>query len=414
MESASSLARLTRDIGSQSTAVDDLAGQGFRHSSVTEGDPSERSLMRQFDEQAEAIRFAGVSKTFDGRNLVVDNLTLAIRNGEFLTMLGPSGSGKTTCLMMLAGFESVTNGDILLFRKSVKGIPPYRRNIGMVFQNYALFPHLTVNENLAFPLEARRLSKAEINQKVRRVLDMVQLTSMGERRPGQLSGGQQQRVAVARALVYEPEVVLMDEPLGALDKQLREQMQLEIKRIHERLGLTFVYVTHDQSEALTISDRIAVFNKGRVEQLAPPSVLYEAPNSIFVAEFLGETNRLSGIVREASDKVCSVELDNGKTVLAYPVGQIKAGEPTVLCIRPEAIEIGPTDASANIFDSVVQERVYLGDHLRIRVRICGRYDFSVKIQRKPGVSLPDIGDRCVVRWQHQDCRAFQPPTQHND
>lgn len=366
------------------------------------------------DSDADAVRFAAVSKTFDGKTLVVDDLNLIIRNGEFLTMLGPSGSGKTTCLMMLAGFESLTCGDLFLLGKSVKGTPPYKRNIGMVFQNYALFPHLTVAENLAFPLEARGLPAAEIREKVTRALDMVQLPTLGDRRPAQLSGGQQQRIAVARALVYEPALVLMDEPLGALDKQLREQMQLEIKQIHQRLGLTFVYVTHDQTEALTISDRIAVFNKGRVEQLASPGVLYEAPESVFVAEFLGETNRLVGSVRDLSGSRCRLQLDDGTLISALPVGQLKQGDRAVACIRPEAITLSRPSAdkpgNLNSFAGFLQERVYLGDHLRLRVRIGDRFDLSIKVQRQPDYRPPEIGDAVTVNWPAQECRAFADPS----
>lgn len=362
---------------------------------------------------AEAVRFAAVSKTFDGKTLVVDDLNLIIRNGEFLTMLGPSGSGKTTCLMMLAGFESLTCGDLLLFGKSVKGTPPYKRNIGMVFQNYALFPHLTVAENLAFPLEARGLPAAEVREKVIRALDMVQLPTLGDRRPAQLSGGQQQRIAVARALVYEPALVLMDEPLGALDKQLREQMQLEIKQIHQRLGLTFVYVTHDQTEALTISDRIAVFNQGRVEQIASPGVLYEAPESVFVAEFLGETNRLAGSVRDLAASRCRLELDDGTLISAFPVGQFKQGDRAVACVRPEAISLSRPSAeklgNINSFPGLLQERVYLGDHLRLRVRIGSRFDLSIKVQRQPDYRPPEIGDALTVNWPAEECRAFADP-----
>jgi putative spermidine/putrescine transport system ATP-binding protein len=246
------------------------------------------------------VRFVSVQKSFDGETLVVKDFNLDIAHGEFLTMLGPSGSGKTTCLLMLAGFEAITHGDILLAGVSLKNVPPYKRDIGMVFQNYALFPHMTVEENLAFPLESRKLPKDQIGQKVGRALDMVRLSAFGKRRPGQLSGGQQQRVAVARALVHEPKLVLMDEPLGALDKQLREQMQLEIKHIHDDIGITIVYVTHDQSEALTLSDRIAVFNEGVVQQLASPSDLYERPENAFVAQFIGENNRLMGKVVETN------------------------------------------------------------------------------------------------------------------
>lgn len=382
----------------------------------TNGRTSLNAIDRSIDSDAfaEAVRFAAVSKTFDGKNLVVDDLNLIIRNGEFLTMLGPSGSGKTTCLMMLAGFESLTCGNLFLLGKSVKGTPPYKRNIGMVFQNYALFPHLTVAENLAFPLEARGLPGAEISQKVTRALDMVQLPTLGDRRPTQLSGGQQQRIAVARALVYEPALVLMDEPLGALDKQLREQMQLEIKQIHQRLGLTFVYVTHDQTEALTISDRIAVFNRGRVEQLASPGVLYEAPESVFVAEFLGETNRFVGSVRDLSGSRCRLELDDGTLISALPIGQLQQGGHAVACIRPEAITlsrrpIADKPGNLNSFDGFLQERVYLGDHLRLRVRIGDRFDLSVKVQRQPNYCPPEIGDALTVNWPAQECRAFADP-----
>ncbi|RWQ69272.1 MAG: ATP-binding cassette domain-containing protein, partial [Mesorhizobium sp.] len=216
------------------------------------------------------VEFRGVSKRYGQTVQAVRQLDLEIMRGEFLTLLGPSGSGKTTALMMLAGFEDTTEGEILIDGQRIDNVPANRRGIGMVFQNYALFPHMTVAENLAFPLEVRKLGREQVTRRVRNVLDMVQLPEFGNRRPAQLSGGQQQRVAVARALIFEPNLVLMDEPLGALDKQLREQMQFEIKDIHARLGVTFVYVTHDQTEALTMSDRIAVFSAGRIEQLSTP------------------------------------------------------------------------------------------------------------------------------------------------
>ncbi|MEO1397806.1 MAG: ABC transporter ATP-binding protein, partial [Pseudomonadota bacterium] len=254
------------------------------------------------------VRFENVQKSYDGETLVVKDLNIDIPEGEFLTMLGPSGSGKTTSLMMLAGFEPATNGEIFLDGKSINNVPPNKRGIGMVFQNYALFPHMTVAENLAFPLRVRGMGKVEIETKVARALAMVELHEMGGRRPAQLSGGQQQRVAVARALVFDPSLILMDEPLGALDKQLREQMQYEIKHIHENLGVTVVYVTHDQAEALTMSDRIAVFNDGIIQQLSSPSDLYENPQNSFVAQFIGENNRLQGRVKQVSGKVATVEL----------------------------------------------------------------------------------------------------------
>ncbi|NJO32685.1 MAG: ABC transporter ATP-binding protein [Rhodospirillales bacterium] len=365
----------------------------------------------EHDTDGRFVRYANVSKTYDGQKLVVDNLSFDVGRGEFLTMLGPSGSGKTTCLMMLAGFETPTSGDILLEGRSINDLPPYRRNIGMVFQNYALFPHLTVAENLAFPLTARRTARAEIKERVRRALEMVQLSGMEDRRPAQLSGGQQQRVAVARALIYQPKLVVMDEPLGALDKQLREQMQIELKRLHDRLGLTFIYVTHDQAEALTISDRIAVFDRGRIQQVATPSQIYEAPDSVFVAEFLGETNRLPGTVQQVAGETCRVELDNGDAVLAYPASRLAPGDRTILCLRPESVEMDPSDReSGNRYSAEILERIYLGDHLRIRVRVCGRDDFIIKVQRGSGAPSLDIGETCSVGWRSRDCRALACPS----
>jgi putative spermidine/putrescine transport system ATP-binding protein len=254
--------------------------------------------MSQVDTNAGAsdvlVSFRGVQKSYDGENLIVKDLNLDIRKGEFLTLLGPSGSGKTTSLMMLAGFETPTAGEILLAGRSINNVPPHKRDIGMVFQNYALFPHMTVAENLAFPLTVRGLNKSDVSDRVKKVLSMVQLDAFASRYPAQLSGGQQQRVALARALVFEPQLVLMDEPLGALDKQLREHMQMEIKHLHQRLGVTVVYVTHDQGEALTMSDRVAVFHQGEIQQIAAPRSLYEEPKNTFVANFIGENNRLNG------------------------------------------------------------------------------------------------------------------------
>ncbi|MEM9140214.1 MAG: ABC transporter ATP-binding protein, partial [Pseudomonadota bacterium] len=313
------------------------------------------------------VAFERVQKSYDGETLVVKDLNLTIGEGEFLTMLGPSGSGKTTCLMMLAGFETATHGEIKLKDRSINNIPPHKRGIGMVFQNYALFPHMTIAENLAFPLQVRKMGKAEVDEKVQRALDMVQMGT-GEfagRRPAQLSGGQQQRVALARALVFEPELVLMDEPLGALDKQLREHMQYEIKHLHERLGVTVVYVTHDQSEALTMSDRIAVFNDGVIQQLAPPADLYERPENAFVAQFIGENNKLSGRVEDVNGTEVKVAIDGGGQVGALAVNCEGVGKPTMLSIRPERVLIG--DASApNAMDAKVVELIYLGDHIRCR------------------------------------------------
>jgi putative spermidine/putrescine transport system ATP-binding protein len=246
--------------------------------------------------QTPFVQFHNVQKSYDGESLIVKNLNLNIRRGEFLTLLGPSGSGKTTSLMMLAGFETTTSGEIKLGGKLLNNQPPHKRDIGMVFQNYALFPHMTVAENVAFPLFVRRLSKTDIKEKVDEALAMIQMEKFGHRYPAQLSGGQQQRVALARALVFEPKLVLMDEPLGALDKQLREHMQMEIKQLHQKFGLTIVYVTHDQSEALTMSDRVAIFHKGEIQQIDHPKVIYEEPQNAFVAQFIGENNQVQGKV----------------------------------------------------------------------------------------------------------------------
>ena len=353
------------------------------------------------------VRFDGVQKSYDGETLVVKNLDLDIARGEFVTMLGPSGSGKTTCLLMLAGFEPATHGEIYLDREPINNVPPHKRGIGMVFQNYALFPHMTVNENLAFPLEVRRIARSEVETRVRRALDMVQLGGFGDRRPAQLSGGQQQRVAVARALVFDPKLVLMDEPLGALDKQLREQMQYEIKHIHESLGVTIVYVTHDQSEALTMSNRIAVFNDGVIQQLARPDDLYERPENAFVAQFIGENNRLLGKVTSMNGKNCTVEVDGGDAVHALVVNVGATGERATLSLRPERVQINPREGSLpNMFTARVEELIYLGDHIRTRVSVCGHDDFIVKVPNSSGTASLEEGTEVKVGWAVEDCRAL--------
>jgi putative spermidine/putrescine transport system ATP-binding protein len=351
------------------------------------------------------VRFADVQKTYDGETLVVKNLQLDIAKGEFVTMLGPSGSGKTTCLMMLAGFEPATHGEIFLNGRPINKVPPHKRGIGMVFQNYALFPHMSVNENLAFPLKVRKMPRADIEARVKRALDMVELSQFGNRMPAQLSGGQQQRVAVARALVFEPDLVLMDEPLGALDKNLREQMQYEIKHLHDSLGITVVYVTHDQTEALTMSDRIAVFDDGVIQQLAPPADLYERPQNAFVAEFIGENNRLYGQIEALNGTSCKVKLDDGSEVQALKVNVDQVGDRTTLSLRPERVMIEPGELP-NIFDAEVKELIYLGDHIRTRVRLCGNDDFVIKIPNAQNHARLSVGERVKVGWTIDDCRAL--------
>jgi putative spermidine/putrescine transport system ATP-binding protein len=354
------------------------------------------------------VRFVDVQKSYDGETLVVKKLNLDIPRGEFLTMLGPSGSGKTTTLMMLAGFEPATHGEIYLKGQPINNTPPHKRGIGMVFQNYALFPHMTVNENLAFPLQVRNMGKAEVEDRVAKVLKMVELPNMGNRRPGQLSGGQQQRIAVARALVFEPDLVLMDEPLGALDKQLREQMQYEIKHIHDRLGVTVVYVTHDQSEALTMSNRIAVFNDGVVQQLSTPDDLYERPQNSFVAQFIGENNKLRGTVAEISnDKLATIKLDSGDVVKALAVNVKSKGDRTLLSVRPERVEINPGPGKSDvILKGRIAELIYLGDHIRARLEVAGHSDFVVKVPNKAETDGVAEGRDVNVGWRAADCRAL--------
>ncbi|WP_374421408.1 ABC transporter ATP-binding protein [Chromobacterium sp.] len=353
------------------------------------------------------VRFLDVQKSYDGENLIVKNLNLDIRQGEFLTLLGPSGSGKTTSLMMLAGFETPTGGEIQLAGRSINRVPPHKRNIGMVFQNYALFPHMTVAENLAFPLSVRGVSKADIQDKVKRALSMVQLDAFAGRYPGQMSGGQQQRVALARALVFEPQLVLMDEPLGALDKQLREHMQMEIKHLHQRLGVTVVYVTHDQGEALTMSDRVAVFHQGEIQQVAAPAQLYERPDNAFVANFIGENNRLPGTLLSQDGERCLVELERGERVTALAVKVGEAGSRVSLSVRPERVHLNArSEACANRFSGRVAEFIYLGDHVRVRLEACGRADFYVK---QPIADLDPqlaVGDVVPLGWQVEHARAL--------
>ncbi|MGP6087289.1 ABC transporter ATP-binding protein [Antarctobacter jejuensis] len=354
------------------------------------------------------VAFERVQKSYDGETLVVKDLNLSMPKGEFLTMLGPSGSGKTTCLMMLAGFETATHGEIKLDGVSINNIPPHKRGIGMVFQNYALFPHMTVAENLSFPLEVRKIGKSDREAKVKRALDMVQMGAFGGRRPAQLSGGQQQRIALARALVFEPELVLMDEPLGALDKQLREHMQFEITNLAHSLGITTVYVTHDQTEALTMSDRVAVFDDGRIQQLAPPDELYERPQNSFVAQFIGENNTLEGVVSEITGDTCVVKLDDGSVLDATPVNVSAVGERTRVSIRPERVEFNKErlNPDAHLLKAEVLEFIYMGDIFRTRLRVAGNDNFVVKTRNAPGQVRMEPGSTVEIGWQPEDCRAL--------
>ena len=356
------------------------------------------------------VSFTNVQKTYDGEHLVVRELNLDIQRGEFLSLLGPSGSGKTTTLMMLAGFESPTAGEILLNGKQITGTPPHKRNFGMVFQNYALFPHLTVGQNVAYPLTVRKVSKTDQASRVKRALDMVRLSGMTDRLPGQLSGGQQQRVALARALVFEPQLVLMDEPLGALDKQLREHMQIELKELHKQLGVTFVYVTHDQSEALTMSDRVAVFNDGGVQQLASVEALYETPSNRFVASFVGDSTVLKGTLK-TNGQSSFIELAGGQQLEGYNVNGAASGASVEAFIRPERIVLhreAPA-AKVGVLPAQVSRMIYFGDHLRLMCKIGpDQQDATVKLALSSldGLPAPQNGDKLFLEFPAHLTRLY--------
>lgn len=355
------------------------------------------------------VSFRNVQKSYDGETLVVRDLNLDIRSGEFLSLLGPSGSGKTTCLMMLAGFEFPTAGDIVLDGRNLNNVPPHKRDIGMVFQNYALFPHLTVERNVEYPLKVRRMDPAERRKRVAAALDMVQMGAFGKRYPRQLSGGQQQRIALARALVFDPKLVLMDEPLGALDKQLREHMQLELKALHRSLGITFVYVTHDQSEALTMSDRVAVFDQGVIQQISTVDALYESPCNRFVAGFVGDCNQLHGSVVESQGGFCAVRLRCGTVLHALNVQELAPGADCVIAVRPERLTVQRDPAMHNTLAVHALDTVYFGDHVRLRCKTTDdQPPLSVKLALGDNASLHGIepGTPLHLQAAPEHIRAF--------
>jgi putative spermidine/putrescine transport system ATP-binding protein len=347
------------------------------------------------------VRLVGLSRYY-GEVAAVRAVDLTIAAGEFLTLLGPSGSGKTTTLMMLAGFVQPTEGDIWIGGRAVVGLPPERRNIGMVFQNYALFPHMSVFDNVAFPLRMRGIDRRTQQARVQEALDLVQLGAMGKRKIQQLSGGQQQRVALARALVFRPPLLLMDEPLGALDRKLRDQMQFEIKRIQQTLGLTVVYVTHDQEEALALSDRIAIMNEGTIHQVGTPSQIYEHPATVFVAEFVGESNFLDGVVEALTTEGSTILISRAQVRLYGPTAMVRPGQAVQLMIRPEALRLCedagdlPRNES-NAIRCVVEEVVYLGQTIRYTVRVDG-FSLMVRAPHRPADPIFALGVPVMVTW----------------
>lgn len=360
------------------------------------------------DKDQSFLQFKNVKKSYDQKTLVVKDFNLDVAKGEFITLLGPSGSGKTTVLMMLAGFESVTSGDISIDGQSIKRTAPYRRNIGMVFQNYALFPHLTVAENLGYPLLVRKEEKGAIKSKVNEYLKLIELDAFGNRYPGQLSGGQRQRVALARALIYEPRLVLMDEPLGALDKKLREQMQFEISNLHSRLGFTVIYVTHDQTEALTMSNRIAVFNNGIVQQCASPDGLYEHPSNAFVADFIGENNFVAGNVSTLENETVRISISGGEEVVARNANLNSNEKDCVASIRPEKIFIQPTEHEYdNEITAKFLAHYYVGDFIRYVFKLADGTDIIVKVLNDLAAPEFSLNQDAKLVWLTKDCYAFR-------
>jgi spermidine/putrescine ABC transporter ATP-binding subunit len=349
------------------------------------------------------VSLSGLEKDFGGVG-AVRGVSLDVAAGEFLTLLGPSGSGKTTTLMMIAGFENPRAGDIRIDGKSVVGVSPHRRNIGMVFQNYALFPHLTVSENIGFPLKQRGVARTERTKMVTQALELVRLPGYGARYPRQLSGGQQQRVALARAIVFNPRLLLMDEPLGALDKQLRESLQLEMRRLHADLGITFIYVTHDQEEALTMSDRIAVMNDGRIAQLGCPEELYDRPCSRFVASFLGESNFLPGIVHGFQEEDVVVAECGGTLVRAVAPSRPTPGDKVVLTMRPERMRFADDGCAPalNRIRATITEAVFAGERCRYLLTAPDGTPILLKEPSGASVRRRIVGEIAEVAWSAAD------------
>jgi putative spermidine/putrescine transport system ATP-binding protein len=354
------------------------------------------------------LELRNISKGY-GSLLAVADLSLQLAKGEFLSLLGPSGSGKTTTLTMIAGLLQPTSGEILLEGRPVTPLPPYKRNIGVVFQNYALFPHMTVAKNIAFPLTMRGARRDEISARVHKVLKLVGLPDHGTRYPKQLSGGQQQRIALARAMVFEPPILLMDEPLGALDKKLREHMQLEIKRLHRELGMSIIYVTHDQEEALVMSDRIAVFNLGRLEQVGTPTELYERPATRFVAEFIGESNIFAGVAGPTVGGFTIVEMP-GVRLRAVPTRPLVAGNRAVVSIRPERIVVKTSDLSPGAENAVrgrISDIVYLGSARKYVVRTEAGHEVVTVQQARGGAERGfETGAEVSLYWQAEDATVL--------
>jgi spermidine/putrescine transport system ATP-binding protein len=354
------------------------------------------------------LEFRGVTKTF-GPVRAADGVSLGLRKGEFFSLLGPSGCGKTTMLRLAAGFEEPDAGRVFLDGRDITGLPPNKRKVNTIFQNYALFPHLTVRDNIAFGLAIARRPKAEIRAEVDRMLELIRMGDQADKRPSQLSGGQKQRVAVARALVNRPDVLLLDEPLAALDLKLRQKMLIELDLIHDEVGITFLYVTHDQAEAMSLSDRIAVMDGGRIEQVGTPAEIYESPRTSFVAAFIGDTNFLEGRIADCPDRdYCRIAIPGLPDVVSYNDRAVQRGEETTLSVRPEKIHISHERPEAeprrNLVSAVVEDAIYLGSNTKYWVRAGG---YRIQVLRQHARYFLDEKpirwkDPCWIWWHADD------------
>jgi spermidine/putrescine ABC transporter ATP-binding subunit len=360
------------------------------------------------------VEFRAVTKRF-GDLTAVNAVSFQVRKGEFLSLLGPSGCGKTTSLRMIAGFEQPDEGEILIGGVDAVGTPPYRRDVNTVFQQYALFPHMTILDNVAYGMKQKRVSKSERYTRAREALELVRLTGREKHRPSMLSGGQQQRVALARALVNRPRVLLLDEPLGALDLKLRKEMQIELTRIQDEVGITFIYVTHDQGEALSMSDRIAVMSEGVIEQLDTPAEIYDRPLTAFVADFIGEMNFLDGKVTESAHG--EYALDTGSGVVVVARGAPVAGQPARVGIRPARVRIatGPIEGSVNVARAVVDTKMYLGDEVQVVATLDGGTQMVIREQRVGGNSHDALrpGDPITIQWDRSAPVLLAEPPAHD-
>jgi spermidine/putrescine transport system ATP-binding protein len=367
---------------------------------ISERPPQEVEDAGRDVERAVAVELSEVTKRF-GEFVAVDDLSLDIYEGEFFSLLGPSGCGKTTTLRMIAGFEEPTEGGISVGGDPMRRVPPYRRPVNTVFQSYAIFPHLNVFDNVAFGLRRSGVKGEELHKRVTDACEMVQLSGFEKRKPSMLSGGQQQRVALARALVNHPEVLLLDEPLGALDLKLRKEMQLYLKNLQHEVGITFIYVTHDQEEALTMSDRIAVMNKGRVQQVADPPTLYELPRNRFVSDFIGQTNVFSGTVESVSGKRITLSTPSGKVEATAREVEVEVGAEAHAAVRPEKVRFGSEgDNTSNVR---VREIVYLGVSTQYITELLDGEKLVLYQQNSREDANPEIGEEVSVAWDARNC-----------